>query len=120
MNILSKYITVCFTKGRPKPPNQITPHTAVSNASSLYDFFQSGTRGSSASCYVNKDGIIEQYVADGDTPWTNANFPSNQRSLTFETWDGGNANDPVRTDAMYESAAQLIAYWSKKYNIPIV
>jgi len=118
MTINYRYLTGHFTTGRGgKIPNQITLHTSVSNADSLYDFFQGGSRNSSSTAYVNKTGVIEQYVRDEDTSWCNANFPSNQRSLTVETWDGGNPYDPIRTPEMYESLAQLCAMWMKKYPI---
>lgn len=121
MNINQKLISNNYSSGRSgKKIIQITPHTAVSGAVSLYNWFNNPNAQASTHAYVNSSGTIEQYVKDEDTAWANSNWNANCQSLTFETWDNNNPNDPVRTDALYESSAQLVAYWAKKYNIPLV
>lgn len=120
MNIVKKLISNNFSKGRSRPIIQITPHTAVTGASSLFGWFNNPAAQASTHAYVNAQGIIEQYVEDGNTAWANSNWNANSQALTFETWDNNNPNDSVRTDALYESSAQLMAYWAKKYNIPLV
>jgi N-acetylmuramoyl-L-alanine amidase CwlA len=121
MKINQRLISVNFTRGRNGvKPNQITPHTAVAKASSLFGWYNTPTTKSSAHFYVNAQGIIEQYVRESDTAWANSNGDSNRRSLTYETWDNIQPNDSVRTNELYESSAQLTAYLSKKYNIPLL
>jgi len=121
MSILKRFIQRNYTKGRGgKKITQITMHTAVSSASSLFSWFNKDSTNASSHYYVNKDGIVEQYVEESDTAFANSNLASNQRSITIETWDGGNPNDPIRTDALYNSLAHLVADICKRYGIPPV
>jgi len=121
MNIISKFISVNFTNGRQgHAVKQITPHTAVSGARSLFGWFNNSKAQASTHFYVNNLGEIEQYVGEENTSWANSNWGRNIESVTFETWDNGNPNDSVRTNELYESSAQLVAYLSKKYDIPLV
>jgi len=120
--MIQKLIQHNYTKGRAGSKiTQITIHTAVSNATSLFGWFNTKREnGSSSHYYVSKEGKVEQYVKEEDTAWANSNGNSNRRSITIETWDGGNPNDKVRTDAMYNSTIGLVKEICKRYNIPAI
>lgn len=121
MDIVPKFISRNYTKGRGGiTPNQITPHTAVAKVDSLYAWFNNPNTRSSTHFYVNGKGVIEQYVSENDTAWSNANWNSNLHSITYETWDNAQPWDATRTNEMYEGAAQLTAYLAKKWNIPLI
>lgn len=120
MNITKKLISVNYSGRGGVKVIQYTPHTAVTNADSLYAYFNNPASQSSSHYYVNKYGNIEQYVEESNMAWTNSNLNANRQSITCEHWDGGNANDSVRTNEMYESAAQLMADVCKRNNIPLV
>lgn len=100
--------------------DQITFHTAVSGARSLYTHFNNPKTGASSHFYVYKDGSVEQYVRHEDVAWTNSNGLANARSITFETWDAGRPNDTIRTEELYESCIEQAAKWCEMYNIPLV
>lgn len=121
MTITKKLISVNYTKGRNgKSPIRVTFHTAVSGSDSLYTWFNNPNAKASAHYYVNKYGTVEQYVEESDTAWANANWDSNIRSITIETWDNGTPADSTRTNEMYESCSQLLANIIKRYGIPNV
>lgn len=121
MEIQQRLISHNYSKGRAgKNIIQITPHTAVSNAESLYHYFNNPDTKASTHYYVNKAGVIERYVLEENTAHSNANLNANRQSITFETWDGGNPADSKRTKELYESSAELVALLSNKYGIPLV
>lgn len=98
---------------------QYTPHTCVCNTDSLYSYFNNPNTKASTHFFVNCKGAIEQYVEESNMAWANSNLQANRQSITCEHCDGGDANNSVRTPELYESAAQLMAYICKKYNIPL-
>lgn len=67
-------------------PRAIVLHTAVSNATSLFDFFQNSSNLESH-FYVREDGVIEQYL--DTTVRADANLQANDFAVSIETWDGG-------------------------------
>jgi hypothetical protein len=104
-----------YTKGRSKPISRITFHHIVGDAPAAINTFNSGNRGDSSSYIIGSDGKIYQYVPENDTPWTDANWDSNCRSITIEH-AGGHPSVPY-TAEMYEASAQLVAYLINKYGI---
>ena len=74
-----------FTTPMPTPV-RINNHTAVSNASSLYDYFSGAGLGLGSHFYLRKDGVVEQYV---DTKYrAAADAQGNPDTISIETWDG--------------------------------
>lgn len=66
-------------------PRAIILHTAVSDAHSLFNFFQNSSNLESH-FYVRQDGIVEQYI---DTVvMADANKDANDFAVSIETWDG--------------------------------
>ncbi len=121
MDIIKKLISTNYTSGRSGYKiNQLTFHTAVGAKTSLFPYFNNPATQSSTHGCVYFSGLIEIFIEYSNTAWANANWPANCRSITFETEDDGNPNDSVRTDALYESCAQLAAQISKDYGIPLV
>lgn len=104
-----------YTPGRTKPISRITFHHIVGDAPAAISTFNAGQRGDSSSYIIGSDGTIYQYVPENDTPWTDANWDSNQRTISIEH-AGGHPSVPY-TDAMYEASAQLVAYLIDKYGI---
>lgn len=104
-----------FTRGRSLPISRITFHHIVGDAPAAINTFNAGNRGDSSSYIIGSDGHIYQYVPENDTPWTDANWDSNCRSITIEH-AGGHPSVPY-TAAMYEASAQLVAYLINKYGI---
>lgn len=74
-------------KVRMSRPVRINFHTAVSNSTSIFGFFNSSAaRGVFSHFYVRKDGTVEQYQ---DTAYTAAcDLDGNPDTISIETWDG--------------------------------
>ena len=71
-----------FTDPMPTPV-RINNHTAVSNASSLYDYFSGAGLGLGSHFYLRKDGVVEQYV---DTKYrAAADAQGNPDTLSIDT-----------------------------------
>lgn len=77
-------------------------------------FDQLSTQASSHVC-VDAEARSAQYVPDDRKAWSCAQF--NSRSLNIEQI--GKANQTFWPDAQVKKAAKYVAYWSKKYGIPI-
>src|SRR6266702_1313009 len=69
-------------------------HTAVSKATSLYDFWQGGTAGVGvgAHIYIAEDGHAEQYLDTSRK--TGHAWAANAFTVGIETWDNA---DPAHT-----------------------
>lgn len=94
-------------------PRAIILHTAVSNADSLFDFFQNSSELESH-FYVRKDGVVEQYL--DTTVRADANLKANDFAVSIETWDGGT----IRwwTPAQLESLTDLCDWLCRTHAIP--
>lgn len=66
-------------------PRAVILHTAVSDAQSLFGFFQNSSDLESH-FYVNESGHIEQYIDTGVR--ADANLNANDFAVSIETWDG--------------------------------
>jgi len=73
---------------KPLKPTQFVLHTAVSNADSLYGYFNGPNTDVCSHFYIRKDGTIEQYVDTAHQAPANRN--ANASAVSVETWDGGN------------------------------
>lgn len=66
-------------------PRAIILHSAVSDAESLFDFFQNSSELESH-FYVRRSGVVEQYL--DTTVQADANYKANSFAISIETWDG--------------------------------
>jgi len=104
-----------YAASRSAPISQITFHHIVGDAPAAIARFQNGTQEVSASYVIGSDGRIYQIVKDTDTPYTDANYDSNSRSITIEH-AGGIAGVPY-TEAMYQSSIALVRWLIATYGI---
>lgn len=94
-------------------PRAIVLHTAVSNATSLFDFFQNNSNLESH-FYVRENGVIEQYM---DTEiMADANKNANGFAVSIETWDGGVIRE--WTDAQVVAIIRLCDWLCAVHKIP--
>lgn len=112
-------------------PVGVVLHTAVSNGSSLYDYFNGRSGGIEAHFYLREDGSFEQYMPttvradcqlDGNS-WLDGSI--RKGFISVESWDGypnGWANDsdvPPWNLKQLVSLAALLAWLSKTHGIPL-
>lgn len=118
MHINKKPISVNFTQGRGGDSiKKIVLHTTVGYGSP-FNWFNNPSAQSSAHYWVGINGNVEQYVEDSDTAWHSGDGYINLQSIGIEHDDRGVPYDSIRTDALYESSAQLVADICKRYNVP--
>ena len=88
---------------------------------SLFNWFNTNSRGVSAHYYVTFSGKIEQYVLDHDTAHQAGNWNVNLQTIGIEHQDNGffRPGEQKYTKKQYEASAQLVAYLCQKYGIPI-
>lgn len=102
-------------------PKRINFHTAVSNSSSLFNYWQTNTRGVYSHFYIRQDGTVEQYV---DTKYRAVcDLDGNKDTISVETWDGyktgypgywlNDSDVPPWTPAQLKAASEL-AEWVLK------
>lgn len=96
-------------------PRAIILHTAVSNADSLFNFFQNSSDLESH-FYVRDDGTIEQYMDTGIR--ADANKNANDFAVSIETWDGGTIR--LWTTAQMNALVRLCDWLCRTHNIPRV
>lgn len=122
INIIQKPISKNFTRGRyhngkPCTADQIILHTCEGN--DPYPWFtHPDNNNSSAHFSIDFQGNIYQYVDTYDTAWHTGGL-ANNIGIGIEHWDNLNPADSVRSTAMYESSARLVAYLCEKHNKPI-
>src|SRR5699024_7460266 len=114
---IKKEITA--NKGRQKMAvyNRINLHTAVSEAASLFGYFnQPGVPDSHF--YVRKDGAVEQYV---DTAMrANADLEGNDATISIETQGGMKKPESEKwTKKQRKAIAKLVAWIAETHNIPL-
>lgn len=87
-------------------PRAVILHTAVSNAASLFNFFNAAGNGIESHFYIYKDGTIYQYI---DTVKTaDANLKANGFAISIETWDGGTIVERQPTPWTAEQVESII------------
>lgn len=94
-------------------PVRLNLHTAVTNASSLFGFFQNNEAGTFSHFYVDKEGTVIQYM---DTQYRAAcDYTGNRSTISVETWDGGTY--PIRswTPEQVESLAKLFVWVTEEH-----
>lgn len=95
--------------------NRVNLHIAVSEAPSIYGYFNQPNRPSSH-IYVRKDGVIEQYV---DTAFrAEADLDGNDATISVETQGGlyDSAGEPW-TPEQIEAMAQFFAWVHKTHGV---
>lgn len=120
---------------RPLPRNAQQPaikpvgvvlHTAVSNSSSLYDFFNGRSNGVESHFYIRENGTVEQYIdtnvradcqLDGNSWLHNG---ERYGFISIETWDGGHPETNPWNQAQLDNINSLIRWASVTHNFPVV
>lgn len=97
--------------------NRVNLHVAVSEADSLYGFFNQPKRASSH-FYVRKSGVVEQYI---DTATRGeADLEGNDATISVETQGGlKDANREPWTEAQVVALGELVAWLHKEHGIPL-
>jgi hypothetical protein len=138
-DIISQLLPGHAGRGRGgRKPQIIVIHTQA-GAGNPFSWFQSlGVNGASAAdCTIwnpaAASGKLVRYLYDSDTAWTNGDWtePINHKNPVLEglfksgVYSGDvsltveNEGNRTFTDAQYTRLAQLVAWWSDQYTIPI-
>lgn len=96
-------------------PRAIILHTAVSDALSLFNFFQNNSDLESH-FYVREDGTVEQYMDTGVR--ADANKNANDFAVSIETWDGRTIRP--WTTRQVDSLVNLCDWLCRTHGIPRV
>ncbi len=106
------------------PIDRVVIHTMVGSevgTSALFASKPQQGKETSAHYGVTLDGKIIGYLEEYYTAYHCGNYSYNQRSVGIEhedKWDG-KVPEPIRTDILYKTSAQLVADICKFYSIPI-
>ena len=110
-----------YQKGRGgKKIEFVVLHWIVGNLAAADASFQNPQRIASATYGIGHTEI-HQYVKEEDTPYTNSNFDSNQRSVTIEHEGGqllSNGTRQTPSEDTHKTSIQLVADICKRNNIP--
>lgn len=93
--------------------DHITLHIMVGYLTSADNFFQSPGSAASAHYGVGGDGTIHQYVDERDGSWSDANYASNNSTISIEH-EGGMDGIPC-TQACMDASAALCADIARRY-----
>lgn len=93
--------------------DHITLHIMVGYLTSADNFFQSPGSTASAHYGVGGDGTIHQYVDEGNGSWSDANYASNNSTISIEH-EGGMDGIPC-TQACMDASAALCADIARRY-----
>lgn len=91
----------------------ITLHIMVGYLTSADNFFQSPQSMASAHYGIGGNGAIHQYVDENNGSWSDANYASNNSTISIEH-EGGMAGIPC-TQACIEASAALCADIAQRY-----
>lgn len=105
-------------------PRSIVLHTAVSNGTSLFSFFNGRSAGVESHFYLQEDGGIEQYI-DTSTR-ADCQLDGNPYAISIESWDGAGAvwngqntsAIPAYNAAQFASLVALLAWLCTTHDIP--
>lgn len=93
--------------------DHITLHIMVGYLTSADNFFQSPASSASAHYGIGGDGTIHQYVSEADGSWSDANYASNNRTISIEH-EGGMEGVPC-TQACMDASAALCADIARRH-----
>ena len=97
--------------------NRVNLHTAVSDAASLYGWFNQNGKPLSH-FYVNENGIVIQYL---DTKYrAAADLEANDATISVETWDGGKPNSTPWNAKQVAAITKLIVWLNETHGIKLV
>lgn len=93
--------------------DHITLHIMVGYLTSTDNFFQLPASAASAHYGIGGDGTIHQYVDEGNGSWSDANYASNNSTISIEH-EGGMEGVPC-TQACMDASAALCADIAQRY-----
>lgn len=93
--------------------DHITLHIMVGYLTSADNFFQLPSSSASAHYGIGGDGTIHQYVSEEDGSWSDANYASNNSTISIEH-EGGMEGVPC-TQACMDASAALCADIAQRY-----
>lgn len=93
--------------------DHITLHIMVGYLTSTDNFFQLPASAASAHYGIGGDGTIHQYVSEADGSWSDANYASNNSTISIEH-EGGMEGVPC-TQACMDASAALCADIAQRY-----
>ena len=93
--------------------DHITLHIMVGYLTSADNYFQLPSSLASAHYGIGGDGTIHQYVSESDGSWSDANYASNNRTISIEH-EGGMEGIPC-TQACMDASAALCADIAQRY-----
>lgn len=118
---VTKFVRNQSSRGGVAPDTIVLHSTEGPNRAGLVDlrglgeFFDRASVQASSHVANDAEGNDARYVADERKAWTCASW--NPRTLNVEQI--GYASQRAWPDAQVENTAQWVAYWSRKYGIPI-
>ena len=108
-------------------PIQMIVHTAVSEADSLFDWFNGPSNGNESHVYVRGDGIGEQYMDAEER--ADANGAANRwfdpvtfgwvGAFSVETWDNGDPANTPWTAPQLDTLADIALWLNRTYQVPL-
>jgi hypothetical protein len=93
--------------------DHITLHIMVGYLTSADNYFQLPASSASAHYGIGGNGEIHQYVSEADGSWSDANYASNNRTISIEH-EGGMEGIPC-TQACMDASAALCADIARRY-----
>lgn len=99
-------------------PDLVVLHSTESSAHSGYnvsDYLSRGSVQADSHLVIDTDGTTYRLVPDGRKAWTQQAY--NSRSLSIE--QVGRASQTSWPDVQVRATARWIAFWGRKYNIPV-
>lgn len=94
--------------------DHITLHIMVGRLTGTDSVFQSSGSAASAHYGIDGNGTIHQYVDESNGSWSDANYTSNNSTISIEH-EGGMAGIPC-TQACMDASAALCADIARRYN----
>ena len=92
----------------------ITLHIMVGYLGGTDSTFQNADTQASAHYGIGADGTVHQYVSESDGSYSDANYMSNNSTLSIEH-EGGMASGAVCTQACMDASARLCADIARRY-----
>lgn len=96
------------------PVTHITLHIMVGYLGGTDSTFQNADTQASAHYGIGADGAIHQYVSESDGSYSDANYMSNNSTISIEH-EGGMTSGAVCTQACMDASARLCADIARRY-----
>lgn len=98
-------------------PTQVILHSAVTSASSLYNYFASPTVNLESHFYVDAVGRVEQYIDTNVR--ADANLKANVRAISIETWDRRDPDHIPWTPDQQRAIVELLSWCHEVHGVPL-